>query len=311
MALQKEITMADVLFPIKKHGGKWSIYQRYYHMSPVPDMHFKYILNMMKYGGLNVSVSFDPETSPNFKYITSPPLDNSTAKNKFEIRFFGKEVLIDITDIFAETTTPDIAKHFDSVFTTHWNENLHKSIGNVYPLSVINFTDWNLFKRMKQQINYHPNPNKLILNNQRPMGDKWRRAKAQKLITTKYKTQCSVEFYKDQKQFFLNINNALVYVHVPGCRPDVLDRAQTQMFGLGMCTISPKYDETFAHYAKIVEWEHYVPCRENLDDLEEKIEWCKSNTTKCKEIGDNAKNFFDEHCHPSKLVPWMKTCLNV
>ncbi len=184
-----------VLFPIKKYGGQWALYQRYYHRTTVPDMHFMYIYNMLKEGGCNVSVSFDPEKSSNMKYLTSPPLDKRTAKNKFETIVNGKNVLFDITDVFAETTTANLASHFDAVFTTHWNEKYHGHINNIYPLSIINFSNWELYKKIKQNAIYSPTPQKLILNNQRPMGDKWRREKAKDIIEKNYKKQSDTIYY--------------------------------------------------------------------------------------------------------------------
>lgn len=43
--------------------------------------------------------------------------------------------------------------------------------------------------------------------------------------------------------------------------------------------------------SKLVPWIHYVPLNSNFTDLIEKIEWCRANDNKCKEIVKNANNF--------------------
>ena len=51
------------------------------------------------------------------------------------------------------------------------------------------------------------------------------------------------------------------------------------------------YDLWFT--SKLEEYKHYVPVKRDLSDLIEKIEWCRKNDKKCKEIAMNAKNFYD------------------
>ena len=43
--------------------------------------------------------------------------------------------------------------------------------------------------------------------------------------------------------------------------------------------------------SKLVAWIHYVPLNSNFTDLIEKIEWCRANDSKCREIVKNANNF--------------------
>lgn len=40
-------------------------------------------------------------------------------------------------------------------------------------------------------------------------------------------------------------------------------------------------------------WEDHVPVKHDLSDLAEKIEWCKANDDKCKEIAQRAGELFD------------------
>lgn len=302
-----EHKVMEVKFPERRNDGVWeSIYHRYYNRKNAPDMHFPYILNMLKYGGAKVTF-IDPEKGKNWQYIA--PLKLTT---KFEIEIDGKSVLIDLADIEkdAAQSLPIIDK-FDAVFVVHWFNDIHDGLDNVYPLCPVNFTDWSLFGELRQAVEFAPTKNKLILNNQRPMGDRWRREKTTKLIKRHYPVQSDTMYYKNnQRKFFMNINNALVSIHIPGCRDDILDRGQTQMFGLGVCTISPFMKETFAGNIEVEAWKHYVPCERDVSDLIDKVEWCKENIDKVKEIGENAKKLFDDNIHPKKLVEWIEKCLN-
>jgi hypothetical protein len=44
----------------------------------------------------------------------------------------------------------------------------------------------------------------------------------------------------------------------------------------------------------LVPWEHYVPIDDDLGNLNEIIEWCKSNDEKCKEIVKNANQYMSK-----------------
>jgi len=293
-------------FPEKQSHGRWeTLYHRYYNLLNEPDLHFPYILNMFKYAGAEVTF-FHPRKGKNWEYIA--PLKS---RAKLEMVIDDKSVLIDLADYDweAKDTLP-IADKFDAIFVVHWFDDIHNGLDNVFPLCPVNFANWELFEELREVVEYVPAPGKLILLNQRPMDDDGRRERGRNIVTDNYPTQANTFFYKnDQRQFFMNLNDALVSVHVPGCREDILDRGQTQMFGLGACTISPYMKERIAGNVEIEAWKHYVPCKPDLSDLVEKIEWCKANIERCKEIGDNAKELFDNHIHPKKLVEWIIRCL--
>jgi hypothetical protein len=61
------------------------------------------------------------------------------------------------------------------------------------------------------------------------------------------------------------------------------------------------------YYNELKEWIHYVPIKNDLSDLNQKIEWCISNDDKCKVIVENARNFviekiFDKEYVNNKIV---------
>ena len=51
------------------------------------------------------------------------------------------------------------------------------------------------------------------------------------------------------------------------------------------------WDQSDMENDELIEWEHYVPIKNDFSDLNEKIEWCINNDDKCKKISENANNF--------------------
>ena len=49
-----------------------------------------------------------------------------------------------------------------------------------------------------------------------------------------------------------------------------------------------------SYYDSLVPWVHYVPVNENMDDLEEKIQWLMENDEKAREISENASKWVNE-----------------
>ena len=61
-----------------------------------------------------------------------------------------------------------------------------------------------------------------------------------------------------------------------------------------------KYDETVAHY---------VPVKEDLSDLIEKIQWCRDNDKKCEQIAKNALTFFKTYLQKDGVLQYMQKIL--
>ena len=58
------------------------------------------------------------------------------------------------------------------------------------------------------------------------------------------------------------------------------------------------------------EYRHYVPVKNDLSDLIEKITWCRENDDKCQEIAKNAKRFYDEYLGKEGMFDYLETKLN-
>ena len=75
----------------------------------------------------------------------------------------------------------------------------------------------------------------------------------------------------------------------------------------------------YEHYYKDLRpWQHYVPIKEDLSDLVEKIEWARNNDEKARKIAENARQFaitylLPDHVlcyHAAFLSKWSKLLSN-
>jgi len=64
---------------------------------------------------------------------------------------------------------------------------------------------------------------------------------------------------------------------------------------LGCCIlkVGSPFEQWF--YGDIAEWEHFVPVRQDLSDLAEKIEWCRSNDAEARAIAARGQAFAVGH----------------
>ena len=59
-------------------------------------------------------------------------------------------------------------------------------------------------------------------------------------------------------------------------------------------------------------YEDHVPVKEDLSDLEEKIQWCRDNDEKCKKIGQNAMAFYEKCVGRKPLLDYVQmTCRHI
>lgn len=56
----------------------------------------------------------------------------------------------------------------------------------------------------------------------------------------------------------------------------------------------------------IREWEHYVPVKEDLSDLIDKINWCESNDDECKNIAQRARDFYDKFLTKKAILNYLE-----
>ena len=69
------------------------------------------------------------------------------------------------------------------------------------------------------------------------------------------------------------------------------------------------YYEHFYH--KLEPWVHYVPIKQDISDLLEKVEWAKENDREAEEIAKNAAQFVRDNVLPEHIYCYMVRLLKV
>ena len=282
----------DILFP--EYNQEWDTkgngpdkYHRYY------NIHYKYILNIFKYCGINIK-------------MVNPTIFNLRHKTAFELKINNKLVLIDFSD-FEYFSIEDISK-YSSVFKFHYNSKLHSTYSNVYPFSSVTFHNWETYYTYVKKYKYTASGK--IYNQQSPAGNALERRKhVRELLSNEYGDDLVYE-RTSSNIFYKNVSKCLVSICVPGARNNMLDRGQGQYMLLGGCTISPKLETVLSYNRKLEPGVHYIECKEDYSDLIEKIEYCKNNKDICLKIGQNVKELMQSTSTPEKQIEWIKKCLN-
>lgn len=253
--------------------------------------HYKFIVDSAKYAGISVAYE-----EPNI-------LDEA----RFTIKIDDKLSVIDIYDFPKLYSNHNKYKYY---FKYQYQEGHHENLTNIFPIGTMNFWDWKRFFEMKKTIKFDPVSNNIILNITR-MANQARERRVAVLL--KLSNNCGKDLdceWTDIVRYWNKINTCLVSVHVPGARNNMLDKSQFQLFGFGCCTISPKLNTVLAFKRKIIPDTHYIICKDDYSDLLSKIEWCRNNRVKCKEIGNNAEQLFLETSTPTKIWEYMEEVTN-
>lgn len=53
-------------------------------------------------------------------------------------------------------------------------------------------------------------------------------------------------------------------------------------------------------------YDDHVPVKEDLSDLEEKIQWCRDNDERCKKIGQKAMAFYEKYVGRKALLDYVQ-----
>lgn len=78
-------------------------------------------------------------------------------------------------------------------------------------------------------------------------------------------------------------------------------------FGSCILLAESKYRLWFRHL--LIPYTHYVPVKEDLSDLVEKIRWCKENDAKCKKIAKNAGDFAKKYLTKEGILDYLQKLL--
>jgi hypothetical protein len=233
-------------------------------------------------------------------------LEGNAVFNSFIMKVDDIDTVVDFSNYHKYRKDCD---KYKACFKFQYSKKEHGHIKNMYSFTKISFYDWNKFYVLRNEIKYTCN-GETVFNMQRPRANAVeRRNFVQNMLRERYKDEVVTSFVENQESYWKTINNCLVHVFVPGARNDILDRGQIQCMAFGCCTISPPISDCVAYNKELIPGVHYIQCKEDYSDLVGQIEWCKSNRQKCIEIGNNAKNLFEETSTPHRLWKWVVDCL--
>ncbi|CAB9505004.1 KDEL motif-containing protein 2 [Seminavis robusta] len=96
----------------------------------------------------------------------------------------------------------------------------------------------------------------------------------------------------------------LVYVdgHCAACRYGFMMR-----LGSVILKVAPRQVADRMWYFDLLQpYVDHVPVKADLSDLEDQIRWCRENDEKCREIGENAKAFYEKYVGQSALLDYIE-----
>ena len=96
----------------------------------------------------------------------------------------------------------------------------------------------------------------------------------------------------------------LVYVdgHCAACRYGFMMR-----LGSVILKVAPRQVADRMWYFPLLKpYVDHVPVKSDLSDLEDQIRWCRANDDKCREIGENAKKFYEQYVGRSALLDYVQ-----
>mmetsp|Transcript_29881 Transcript_29881/g.50865 ORF Transcript_29881/g.50865 Transcript_29881/m.50865 type:complete len:687 (-) Transcript_29881:112-2172(-) len=96
----------------------------------------------------------------------------------------------------------------------------------------------------------------------------------------------------------------LIYVdgHCAACRYGFMMR-----LGSVILKVAPRQvADTMWYFPLLKPYVDHVPVKADLSDLEEKIRWCRQNDDKCREIGENAKVFYEKYVARNALLDYVE-----
>lgn len=121
-----------------------------------------------------------------------------------------------------------------------------------------------------------------------------------KLYSNKYNvgicTFChGIQFDNNLFKETISIDEMLKYKYIISLPGNDKDSGLAWKLGSNSLVIMPKPSiESWLMEGLLIEWVHYVPLNNNLDNLEDILKWCRNNNEKCIEINNNAKNFMKQ-----------------
>ena len=97
---------------------------------------------------------------------------------------------------------------------------------------------------------------------------------------------------KKIKKNNITINEMLKYKYIISLEGNDKDSGLNWKLYSNSCVIMPKPTwESWLMEGKLIPWFHYIPLNDNIDNLDEILEWCNKNQDKCEQISRNSTQY--------------------
>jgi len=260
-------------------------------------IHFTFFLQYFKISGVTVELI---ESTDNV-FIDNENLVFSCVLN-------GKQFIVDYADHHYRNWKQlyqDIP-YFKFQTTTEKNSDIISLGPPIVGAKIKNLKGATMREYMRMRKYFEYSPENKILAKQLPNGAAVeRRNHVHKLLLETYGNDVDTNVDCNQWEFWEMHQTALTSICVPGATNNMADRGQTELLGLGVCTISPEIKTIFPYNKKLAPSYHYIKCKDDYSDLIDIIEKLKKNPEKAIRIGKNARKFFDKYYIPEIYVKWI------
>jgi hypothetical protein len=159
------------------------------------------------------------------------------------------------------------------------------------------------YNRVRYHYDYQPGSG--ILCKQLPNGAAVERRNHVHALLDQNFDQVDTAADQDQIGFWKQHENCLTAVCVPGATNNMVDRGHLELFGLGVCTISPELYTVFPQNQTLVAGEHYIKCQDDYSDLVDVIHSLQQTPSFAKAIGNHARKFYESYYAPEKYWQWI------
>ena len=219
----------------------------------------------------------------------------------YELRVDDVPVVVDISDyVLVDPAVGDFRHWLRFTYTP-----LFAPFPDIGSFPITSFLDWDQFGELSLELDYCAAGQRIVYGQSEAVGEnlpsrKTERRQHVRAVLRELYTGDLDDEWTDRPSYWRRAASSMVTICVPGADNHHLDRGQHQLLGLGVCTISP--DLCMAPLGdRLVAGEHYVTCRDDYGDLVDKIEWCRQHRNECREIGRNARQFFQAHSTPGAI----------
>lgn len=182
---------------------------------------------------------------------------------------------------------------------------------NVGSFPQLSYLDWAQYRKWAATLRYYGNSEQISNRVDLAIGSKEKKTDRRLAVRAILVRHCGLRLQVDRvpfEEFLARTLACRVHVHVPGSWPHMLDKVMPQLWSFGMPIICTEIFTTCCG-VRPEPGVHYIRMRDDFSDLPAVIDWCDHHPQELAAIGANAKQYFESHCLPQAIWPYVCNCL--